>query len=640
TDAWCRPVQFYTGPDGALYVIDYYREIIEHPEWMSDSVNKSGALYHGSDKGRIYRITPVNTGKMNWCNNIKLGSASTEDLVRTLTNNNIWWRRNAQRLLMDRKDPKTTSLLQQLLDTTTSAIATVHALWTMEGFNAMNDAILRKALHHTSAGVRENAIQIAEAHLQQFPQLENDLLSLQNDPDAKVRYQLLCTLGNSNDVQSETVRQKLLMKDIEDKWVQVAALSSSSGKEFALMEAVTASAKPSDGKKLFVKNCASVIGLSQRPGDVKKLIQLAANKGTTAAWWQSSCLEGLTKAIKTKGTPAGDFSNEKKLLLAKFTTAADAPLRTASLDLLSLLGIEKNASWNDAVMKAKAVAIDKKAAVDFRNDALKLLALDKNNSYTKELQQLVTPEEPESIQQNALQAYNKISGKDAAAFIISKWKNLTPAIREVAVGVLLSSNENKKLLLDALEKNQIQSTAISWPRMVQLMGNNDETVRNRSRALFANKMEDRDEVFKNYQPALTMKGDAAQGLLLFKKACATCHQVGGQYGKEFGPDLASIRNRDAQFIMADILNPNRAIADNYETWDIEKRNGEKVNGIIASETPAAITLHHIGGQETILSRSDIKTMEASTTSSMPVGLEKSVSVKEMADLLAFLKNIH
>ena len=101
TDAWCRPVQFYIGPDGALYVIDYYREIIEHPEWMSDSVNKSGALYNGSDKGRIYRIAPVNAAKMNWCSQLKLGKASTQELVRTLTSNNIWWRRNAQRLLMD-----------------------------------------------------------------------------------------------------------------------------------------------------------------------------------------------------------------------------------------------------------------------------------------------------------------------------------------------------------------------------------------------------------------------------------------------------------------------------------------------------------------------------------------------------------
>ena len=303
TDAWCRPVQFYIGPDGALYVIDYYREIIEHPEWMSDSVNKSGALYNGSDKGRIYRVTPVNANKMNWCSQLKLGQASTEELVRTLTSNNIWWRRNAQRLLMDKKDPQTVSLLHQLLDTTHSATATVHALWTLQGFNAIDEATIRKALHHPVAGVRENAIQLAELHLQHFPQLKNDLLPLQNDTAAKVRYQLLCTLGNLNDADADMARQKLLMKDIEDKWVQVAALTSSAGKEYALIEKTipVLSARPSEGKKLFFKNCSAVIGLSQRPGDIKNLVLLATKNNTSAsAWWQSACLEGLSKAINKR----------------------------------------------------------------------------------------------------------------------------------------------------------------------------------------------------------------------------------------------------------------------------------------------------------------------------------------------------
>ena len=141
---------------------------------MSEEVINSGALYNGSDKGRIYRITPTSTPKMNWCNKINLGKASTEELVKTLTSNNIWWRRNAQRLLMDRKDSSTPGLLRHLLDTTTSPTAAVHALWTLEGFHATDAATLTKALHHATAGVRENAILLAELHLTDFPQLEKN----------------------------------------------------------------------------------------------------------------------------------------------------------------------------------------------------------------------------------------------------------------------------------------------------------------------------------------------------------------------------------------------------------------------------------------------------------------------------------
>jgi len=92
--------------------------------------------------------------------------------------------------------------------------------------------------------------------------------------------------------------------------------------------------------------------------------------------------------------------------------------------------------------------------------------------------------------------------------------------------------------------------------------------------------------------------------------------------------------------MDDILNPNRSIADNYEMWTVVKKNGEKLEGIILSETSNSITLRSLNRKESVVSRSDIKTMEASGTSAMPIGLESSVSVKEMADILAFLKNIH
>jgi putative membrane-bound dehydrogenase-like protein len=643
TDAWCRPVQFYIGPDGALYVIDYYREIIEHPEWMSDSVNNSGALYNGSDKGRIYRVTHVDAAKMNWCNNINLGGASVEELIKSLNSKNIWWRRNAQRLLLDKNDPQVITILHKFLDTATSPTAIVHALWTLEGFHATNEPTLNKAFKNPVAGVRENAIKIAELHLQQMPRLENDLLSLQADTSAKVRFQLLCTLGNLMGDATETVRQKLLMNDIEDKWVQIAALTSSAGKEYALIEKTipVLSAKASAGKTLFFQNCAAVIGLSQRMNDIKNLVKLATTNNTPAsAWWQAACLNGLAISIKRKDLPETDLTFEKQLLLSKFTSKTPPIVRAASLDLLSITGIQKNAAWNDAIISARSVAGDKQADSKYRNDALRLIALEKNSNDTGLLEQIITPTEPETLQQTALHTLNEISEKAAVACIMRNWKKLTPDVRDAAIHILLSSPNNMNVLLDAVQQKQIQPASINWPRMVSLMNNDDMTIRNRARKLLATATEDRNVVYKKYEPALSMKGDAKNGLVVFQRVCSNCHQVSGQYGKTFGPDLGSIRNRDAQFIMTDILNPNRSIADKYEMWTIVKKNGEKLSGIIASETPAAITLHNIGAQETIVARSEIKTIEVSETSAMPVGLEASFSVKEMADMIAFLKNIH
>ncbi len=641
TDAWCRPVQMYIGPDGALYLIDYYRQIIEHPEWLSDSVINSGALYNGSDKGRIYRITPTNTEKMNWCSRLKLNDETTAELVQHLTSNNIWWRRNAQRLLMERNEAQTIPLLQKLLDTTTSATTAVHALWLMEGFSAINFAALQKALKNPAAGVRENALQIAELHVKEFPQLEKDLPAMKNDADAKVRFQLLCTLGNINNDASETARQKLLLHDIEDKWVQIAALTSSKGKELALLEKTipALASKPSEGTALFFANCAGVIGLSQRAADIKTIIQLATNNNAASSdWWQAACLKGLATALSVKGIPQ-NMDAEKILLLSKFSASTPPMTRSAAVELLSLLGNPQNAKWNTILALAKPAAADDKATASFREDALKLLAMDKKNNYNALLEQIIAnTNNPESILQTAIKTYNTLSSNACCNYIVRNWKTFGYATRETAMNVFLSSTGNTNILLDAIKKANILPSAISWPNKVNLMNNDDANIRNRSRQLLATETGSRDEEIKKYQSALTLSGDTAKGLVVFTTVCATCHNANGKYGHTFGPDLGTIRNRDAASIMIDILNPNRSIATTYDLWVVTKKNGEKISGIIASQTPASVTLNNIGGTQTTIARNDIKQMETSPTSAMPVGLEASVSVQQMSDLLAFLKN--
>src|SRR5690606_11148055 len=132
-DAKFRPVNMYVGPDGALYVVDYYRQIIVQPEWMGDEVIQSGELYNDTDKGRIYRITPTGTQAAEWMKGLKLGNMSTEELEGVLANPNYWWRHNAQRLLIDRNDKTAAPALSRLASDSPSAVARLHALWTLEG---------------------------------------------------------------------------------------------------------------------------------------------------------------------------------------------------------------------------------------------------------------------------------------------------------------------------------------------------------------------------------------------------------------------------------------------------------------------------------------------------------------------------
>jgi putative membrane-bound dehydrogenase-like protein len=238
TDAWSRPVNTYIGPDGALYVLDYYRQIIEHPEWMSDEAVKAGGLYNGNNMGRIYRITPTATPPAEWMKGLKLGDETSEQLVENLSNPNIWWRINAQRLLVDRADKQSIQPLIKMAGNTAAPLGRLHALWTLEGLGQLNADEISTALRDSVSGVRENAIKLAEIHLAKSPRLSKELLSMAKDPDAKVRYQLLLALGFINTPQSAEARNEILFKDINDTWIQIAAISASSSETADLLKEV------------------------------------------------------------------------------------------------------------------------------------------------------------------------------------------------------------------------------------------------------------------------------------------------------------------------------------------------------------------------------------------------------------------
>src|SRR4030095_5634940 len=132
TDPWFRPVNLTVGPDGALYLLDYYREVIVHPEWTSTSVQTSQNLYNGSDRGRIYRIVP-DSSPLPPARNLRLSQTSDEELVRSLESPNVWWRRTAQRLLVDRQSAASVTPLKNLFRQSSSSLARLHVLWTLEG---------------------------------------------------------------------------------------------------------------------------------------------------------------------------------------------------------------------------------------------------------------------------------------------------------------------------------------------------------------------------------------------------------------------------------------------------------------------------------------------------------------------------
>ena len=136
---------------------------------------------------------------------------------------------------------------------------------------------------------------------------------------------------------------------------------------------------------------------------------------------------------------------------------------------------------------------------------------------------------------------------------------------------------------------------------------------------------------------MELKGDPVKGNAVYQQSCAICHTVRGKIGVAIGPDLGTIHNWISEDIMANVLDPNLSISSGFDLWEAQLNNGESVKGIIASETPSAITLRNNGMLDRTVNRQDIKSLKAMNISAMPSGFEKTINQQQMADLLAFLR---
>ncbi len=639
-DSWFRPVNFYTGPDGALYVIDYYRQIIEHPEWMSEEMLQSGQLYEGTDQGRIYRITPKGTPPPSFMHETLLGKADDETLVQTLTHDNIWWRRHAQRMLIDRKPQGIQNLLDTLAVAHQKPTARVHALWTLQGLGWLQEDILLQALQDETAGVRENAILLAELHLTDFPALASALPAMATDQDPKVRFQLLCTLGFLDTQEAGEARQKLLMQDLEDEWMQLAALSGAPGQENALFQASLQRATHDvKGMEKWLYQLSRVIGHAGDQATIREVMQAVRQTTVLADAHQAACLQGLAQGLSETSKRLPSLDQEKRQLTAYFSSNRTPELRQAALSLLNSIGFpEHQGTLTTLKDKAKQVITDQTADASWRSDAIYWLTALQPEALQPLLPALIQPQEPELVQQAAILALK--NENMPVTLLLEKWQALTPDLRNDAVTVFFTEKERMLTLLEAVDEGTVDQASLGWRNMVELMNSHDDDIRSRSRALLAGNAGREEEVIKNYQSALTLAADPVHGKAVFEKVCASCHQIEGSIGKAFGPDLSTIRNRSPASIMEDILLPNKSIADGYEFWELQSQGGKTLYGIISAETANALTLKDAAGQETTVSRTDIAQLQASTLSAMPTGLDQQMSQQDMADLLAFLKKSH
>lgn len=639
TDAWFRPVNFYVGPEGGLYVVDYYRRIVEHPEWMAEDAVTAGNLYDGREQGRIYRVMPADK-TVAQADVTMPGEMSVPELIDTLAHPNHWWRKQAQRLLVDRwqdtrPEPNYLDSLEQMAGHAQKPLGRLHALWTLQGIGQLRPEVIQGALSDPEPGVRENAIQLAELHLPGSPRLAQALLALADEAHPRVRFQLLATLGDIDTPAAASLREQMLFAHLDDPWMQIAALSAPPEQNRDLLDAALKRYRPAyDG---LVERLAAMEAATAEEEQMASRVRQATQLGESADW-QAALLSGLAQGHSPESLSPPTLERVQQQLLESVFEHPSLEVGQAAVTYLRKLPDSASLRHPARLDRARSLAIAAQAKERKRLLAVEYLMLADAEGEVAVFQSLIQEDQPLALQLGAAEALGATDADRAAAFLLEHWPQLAPELQDAALNVLLQSPVAIAQLLTALESGQINPASLGWRRSVRLMTQRDADLRERARALLAEPEGGRAQAVASYRPALSLEGSAGAGAQVYQQQCAVCHTVGATRGMAFGPDLASLGNRQPGNLLADILDPNRSIADGYDLWELNLTNGTRLQGVVASQTPSAVTLRQAGGAEQVISRQQITDMTTLPMSAMPEGLERTIDHQQMADLLAFIRD--
>lgn len=635
TDRWCRPVMARTGPDGALWIADMYRYMIEHPDYLTPEGREELKPFYrlGDNRGRLYRVYPE---KRRPRPARRLDKLSTRELVEALDSPSGWQRDTAQMLLIWRRDAAAKELLVEMAQHHENPLARVHAIATLAELGTLEkDVVSPIAGNDEHALVRRQAVRLLGSMANDHEEvgLLLGLLAI-SDASDKVRLEIAYALGASTYELAPAALATLMtgkplgggrggQKNADpaiaaaqlDPWVIAAALSSV--RKETVAKIIDEVLKPNvyDSRRAAVLGplVASAIGFGE-PNAVKKALAMAT---ADADGKYTAAQLGIVVAVS-------DAVERHKSSLAAFTDGdQQARSRLAKL-----------------VAYARAVATDAKSDDALRSLAAAVLARapDERDTELDRLAAMLSVETPPAVQLDIVDALARGGDVKNAARLLGGWKGATPQVRERMLDALLARDSWIAVLLDALERGDVVSKDLDATRRARLLSHKDEKARTRAEKLLAGAIDtNRAKLISQYASSLTLKGDAKRGAVVFGKHCATCHRFGGA-GTEVGPDLAAITDKSPKSLLAAILDPNQAVEPRFRLHQVLTHDGEAISGVLVAETAHSLTLISQDGRRHELLRADLEQVQVTAKSLMPEGMEKELDAQAVADLIAHLQD--
>ncbi len=636
-DGWFMPVSTQVGPDGAVWIMDWYDK---YPCYQNANADPEGV---DRELGRIWRV--VYTGKTPGAKvpsrpeiNMDLGKASNGELVRYLSHPNIWQRRMAQRLLTERRDASTRADLEKLLASPQPLEARLAALWTLHGAELLAEGALDKCVTAEEPAIRAWAARLTGERRIDSEAARDRLLTLASDPDPSVRLAVATALRQfvSGSLTVNTPVPEPIANFEPGPALTALVKASAAGTDPLIPFMIWMAAEPrvaqnpQNGLSWLLENGAATMPLSgqlvrktmrricdlQRPEGMDAAIEFAAAVLDKSAELAAAALNGLIEGQKGKALlpskPVSDY-------FAKLSGSANREVVARGQELGTL--------WGDPGALGSLLAkINDPAAPEVeRIKALQVARQTKSDAAGNTIIALLSGKISDELAIASIQALSETGGEKVAAALIERWKSFSPAVRRAAAETLVSRSSGRDAFLDAIQNKTIAPGEVS-ATVVRSLANSTETrVRERTASLIGRFREsDADKlrlIAQKKRVVLSGEPNLDAGHEVAKKTCLTCHKLHGE-GAEVGPDLTGVGRSTLDALLANVIDPNQIVGKGYENTEVETKDGRALSGRVVEDTDTRLKLLSAGPKEEVIAKSEIARIRTSELSVMPEGLEQ------------------
>ncbi len=632
TDPWFRPVRCAIGPDGALWVVDMYRETIEHPAWIPEAWQQQLDLTAGSDRGRIYRIVPSD---MDVPLPPSITAAGPQQLIEMLDSPIGPLRDLASQLLVERAavrsgEPPTSdtaafdSVAESLLRLASGGSTPqgrVHALSILEVTGQLTEQVLVAALADSHPGVLRVATRLAESRLEGSAEILQLLGALAAHEDLGVVLGVALALGETADPAAGKLLAQIAGRPDLDRWVTTAILSSAAPHARTILGDLLAQ-------------------VAQRPAHSAESHQvLLAGLIATAIASDRNVTELLQSALS--GQPRDAAALDAQLTLA---ISAARSFQQA--------GVDRREDWRllePVYRRSLQLAADDDQDEARRCRALELvgIGLGTPDKERQLLDDLISPSTAVAVQRQAIGALQRCDPERFVASILGRWPSLSYELRSHCVSQMLTRAAWTGQLLTALEEGVIDVRDLSAAARQQLLHSGTRSMMVRAQRLLQSpggsspKQELVQTMLAQFKPGGDHSRDQSSlyqslGARVFAKHCGACHTPDDQ-GRTVGPNLANLSDRSDQALVEAILDPNRAVDPAFQSYLIRTEDDEILVGAIEQELADTITLARPDGTRTLVNRRSIAEIKSSGVSVMPEGFEELISSEELQAVVRYLQ---